>query len=169
MEIDFTSVPAPVGAESPPVRARSFITVSFNTSGAKVTQAWLRQSNFSSRCRHISVERLDSLAWEDLRNIIWNARVGVHFVFAGPQMDIYAARALALSEGAIDAEITLLETEIRDRRVYCAHCRGTTVTQEKIGTITTCSGCARELQIYHHFSRKSASYLGFMANAEEVT
>lgn len=104
----------------------------------------------------------------NLGDVVQGSKIGVHLVFSGPQTDIYAARAQALRNGAIDAEITLLQTCMTEANVYCAHCKQTTTTQNDVGATAVCSGCARELVIYHHFSRRTASYLGFMANAEET-
>lgn len=170
MASEFTSVPRPRAAvPPPPARAREIIAMSFTSAGARAADNWLEQSKPGIPQRHIQTDRGDSSALVDLMEVLQDAKVGVHVVFAGPQADIYAARAQALRNGAIDAEISLLETGAAERRVHCAHCKIATTTRNRVGNTVSCAGCARELTIYYHFSRRTASYLGFMANAEEVS
>jgi hypothetical protein len=167
MASEFTSVPRPA-AVPPPARAREILAISFTSAGARTAEAWLKQSDPRIPRRHVQLDRADSGTLADLGDVVRNAKVGVHLLFAGPQAEIYAARAQALGSGAVDAEVSLLETDAGERRVYCAHCRATTVAGNTVGATVSCSGCACELTIYHHFSRRTASYLGFKANAEEV-
>lgn len=168
MASEHTSVPRPAGAIPPPPRARETVAVSFTAAGAEAVQGWLELSGLGTPHRHIRALRADGRTLADLGEVVQGSKIGVHLVFSGPQTDIYAARAQALRKGAIDAEITLLETGVAEAKVYCAHCKETTTTQNDVGATAVCSGCARELVIYHHFSRRTASYLGFMANAEEA-
>jgi|GEM_PF-7106219 hypothetical protein len=53
------------------------------------------------------------------------------------------------------------------KHVYCPHCGTTTPSREPVGATMPCSGCGRRLEIYRHFSRRTARYLGLMADAEE--
>lgn len=168
MAPDFTSVPRPAEDPLPPARAREIVAVSFSPAGATTAQAWLRRPESGIPHRHIRTDRADPNALANVRNLVRNAKVGVRFVFTGPQADIYAARAQALTEGAVEEEITLLETDATGRQVYCPHCKATTPSRNPVGATVTCTGCTRELVIYHHFSRRTASYLGFKTNAEEV-
>lgn len=96
------------------------------------------------------------------------AMVGVRILLAGPEADVYAARAVALGSGAVDSELLLRVTGASERRVYCPHCAATTTAEVGIGGILDCSGCSRSLAVYHHFSRSTARYLGFMADAEDA-
>lgn len=168
MAPDFTSVPRPADNSSPPARAREIVAVSFSPDGATTAEAWLRLPMPGMPHRHITTDRACGTALADIQDIVQNAKVGLRLVFSGPQADIYAARARAVASGAIDDEITLLETDSTGRRVYCAHCKETTPSLNPVGATVVCSGCSRDLMIYHHFSRRTASYLGFKANAEEV-
>ncbi len=167
MAPDFTSVPRPAEDCSPPARAREIVAVSFSPAGATAAQAWLRRPAGIPH-RHITTDRACGSTLADIQDIVQNAKVGVRLVFSGPQADIYSARSRALASGAIDEEIMLLETDSAGRRVYCPHCKETTPTDRPVGAIVICSGCSRDLMIYHHFSRRTASYLGFKANAEEA-
>lgn len=168
MGLEFTSVPRPAADPLPPARAREIVAMSFTPAGTSRARAWLRRPSPDIPHRHISADRVSPNALDDVRDLVRNARVGARFVFSGPQADIYAARAQALREGAVEEEITLLETDATSRRVYCAHCKTTTPTRHPVGETVTCSGCSRSLVIYHHFSRRTASYLGYKSNAEEV-
>lgn len=168
MASEYTSVPGSAGTVPPPARAHRIVAVSFTAAGAKAAQGWLQLSGPGTPHRHIRAHRADESTLADLGDVVQGSKIGVHLVFSGPQTDIYAARAQALRNGAIDAEITLLQTCMTEANVFCAHCKETTTTQNDVGATFVCSGCARELVIYHHFSRRTASYLGFMANAEET-
>ena len=168
MASEYTSVPRPAGAVPPPALAREIVAVSFTAAGAEAAQGWLQLSGPGTAHRHIRADRADAGTLAGLGGVVQDSKVGVHLAFSGPRADIYAARAQAVRNGALDAEITLLETGAADAQVYCAHCKETTTTQNDVGATAVCSGCARELVIYHHFSRRTASYLGYMAKAEEV-
>ncbi|WP_307273389.1 dimethylamine monooxygenase subunit DmmA family protein [Arthrobacter sp. W4I7] len=143
--------------------------MSFTPAGAQIAEVWLEESNPETPRRHMRANGADGETMTQLENLLRSSRVGVHFVFSGPQADIYTARARAIDNGAIDAEITLLESVVGNLHVYCAHCKETTSTGNGIGATVRCGGCARQLVVYHHFSRRTSSYLGFMANAEEVS
>lgn len=168
MDRSFTSVPRTAGGGPPPVRAREIIAVSFTAAGADTAKEWLDASREGTLRRHIQATEADSSVLRRIGDMVKHSRVGTHLLFAGPQPDIYAARAQAIKNGAIDAEIALRETGDRSLRVSCAHCKETTVTPRAVGDTVHCAGCSRELVVYHHFSRLTASYLGYMVNAEEI-
>jgi dimethylamine monooxygenase subunit C len=105
---------------------------------------------------------------ERLKAVLNEARVGVRLVVAGPSADIYAARAAAAECGMVEEEMTLLHRVDGQRRVFCAHCRATTLVPEAAGVGIGCSGCATVLSVSEHFSRRLAAYLGYAANAEEA-
>ncbi len=96
------------------------------------------------------------------------ARVGWRLVLAGPEIDVLAARSVATGLGVLEAEISVAVTDTQRRRVFCPHCRTTTVTSEPVGGSVPCDGCGRRLFVYAHVSRRAGAYLGFMADAEEV-
>ncbi len=86
---------------------------------------------------------------------------------AGPEADVLATCAVVRAQGAVDAEITAHAVSTDRKNVLCTHCRSTTSTDADVGATCPCSGCGRELLVYHHVSRRHAGYMGFMADAEE--
>ncbi|WP_225219053.1 dimethylamine monooxygenase subunit DmmA family protein [Arthrobacter gallicola] len=97
------------------------------------------------------------------------AVVGTQLVLAGPETDVLAARTDALAYGMVSAEILLLSRSDPARRVYCPHCRTITRTVLEPGSRLCCSGCHRGLEIFDHFSRHLAAYLGVAAGIEPVS
>jgi hypothetical protein len=81
--------------------------------------------------------------------------------------------ALLRELGFDDAELTLTCTTPgspftdRDlRRVNCCHCHTVSVHPVAVGDPVDCPGCGRSLVVYHHFSRRTASYLAFTPEEE---
>lgn len=161
-----SSVPRP-GAAPPPAPAHEYFAVSFGSDGFRETEAWLQGLEPSIRHRHLAFEESDHAATGALEARLASAVVGIRVVLAGPEADVYAARATAIEQGAVDEELVLLVTGGNSRRVHCPHCQSTTVTELAVGEVVACTGCERNLVIYHHFSRRTASYLGYMVDAEE--
>lgn len=103
-----------------------------------------------------------------LREQIGSATVGWRLLLAGPQPEVLLAYAESVRGGVLDAEITAVVTDTARRRVWCSHCRATTVAEVALGAETDCAGCGRSLLVYHHVSRRHAAHLGFMTDAEEL-
>ncbi len=103
-----------------------------------------------------------------LREQIASATVGWRLLLAGSEPEVLLAYAEAVAGGVLDAEITVVVTDTARRRVWCSHCRTTTVAEVALGAQTDCAGCGRSLLVYHHVSRRHAAHLGFMADAEEL-
>ncbi|MDJ0315376.1 dimethylamine monooxygenase subunit DmmA family protein [Arthrobacter sp. H35-D1] len=104
----------------------------------------------------------------ELRSALLRSSVGIRLVLTGSPVDIHAAAAVAAECGLAEEEVTLVSDESGLRVVFCAHCRTRTETVEPIGSEVECQGCATDLEIANHFSRRQAAYLGFAANAEEA-
>lgn len=147
---------------------RSYAILSFGPDARPTAEEWHRQ-----------VADLDRPVWAwhgdsadevlaELAQRVEAAWVGWRLMLAGPQADVLAARAVATRGGLLDAEITLVVTDDRHRRVWCSHCDTTTLAEVATGDVTGCSGCGRSLLVYHHVSRRNAAYLGFMVDAEEA-
>lgn len=168
MTSTFTSVPRPTpGALL--ATARELLVVSFGDDGrAAALNTWPRGSHLAARWCEFSAARADAAALTRLRSMLATSTVGFRLLLAGPETDVYLARATALDCGALDEELTLVVTSADDRRVLCAHCKTLTETTEPIGGTVRCAGCDRLMLIYHHYSRRTASYLGFMVNAEDL-
>jgi hypothetical protein len=147
-----SSVPRwPTGDRGIDPAGRSFAVLAFDEAAATVAAIWCEE-----------IQALDAPLWyaEDasaLEEQLAGATVGWRLMLAGPQADVLAARSLAVEHGAIDAEITIVVTDDRERRVRCAHC--TTSTRTAAARVH-CAGCGRALDVHEHVSRRHAAYLG---------
>ena len=92
---------------------------------------------------------------------------GLRLMVVGPEQQVLAVQSCAIEAGMIDAELTLFATSTKARSLYCAHCKTTSSVYVGVGSVAPCSGCGRGLMVYSHLSRRSGSYLGFLADAEE--
>jgi hypothetical protein len=149
---------------------RAFAIMAFGPDAAPVGEHWHREVARLGRPVWLRrVERADETALGELDEQLDAARVGWRLMLAGPQADVLAAYAGATRAGVLAAEIAVLVTDDRHRRVWCAHCDTTSVADVATGEVTPCHGCGRSLLVYHHVSRRSAAYLGFMVDAEEAS
>jgi hypothetical protein len=87
------------------------------------------------------------------------AQVGLRVYLCGPESFVRRATAIATEAGLLAGELRTEVCGTRARRVRCAHCRAT--TEGVTTTLVPCAGCQRTLEVYHHFSRRHAAYLGF--------
>ncbi|AGP30444.1 dimethylamine monooxygenase subunit DmmA family protein [Corynebacterium terpenotabidum] len=97
------------------------------------------------------------------------AVVGDTVHLTGPEEELLLAAARLREHGFDDAEIMLTcttpgspFTDADLRRVNCCHCRTVFTTTTAVGDSVDCPGCQRSLVVYHHFSRRTASYLAYM-------
>ncbi|MFZ2177692.1 MAG: dimethylamine monooxygenase subunit DmmA family protein [Rhodococcus sp. (in: high G+C Gram-positive bacteria)] len=123
--------------------------------------------------RTSSVDDVDGSGLGMLDELLSEARIGWRFVVAGSERTVGAVRARLISAGALPAEIAAVisddTADARVRDVLCAHCRTTSHSVPvAIGGRTQCAGCAAELTVYYHFSRRHSAYLGYRADAEEL-
>jgi dimethylamine monooxygenase subunit C len=163
---NFTSVP---GSEhGAPTRGREYVLWAFGPEGYLAGAAWLEETDPGVPTEQHSAPAAEREVLAAIQASLATAVVGVRVVFAGPEADVYAARAVALDAGACGDEIVLLITSAKQRRVYCPHCRTTSVTLAPLAGTVPCSGCSRTLMVYHHFSRRTARYLGFLADTEDI-
>jgi dimethylamine monooxygenase subunit C len=147
---------------------RAFAIMAFGPGAAPVAERWHREVARLGRPVWVRrVEGADDAVLTELDERVAAARVGWRLMLAGPQADVLAAYAVATRAGFLAAEIAVLVTDDRHRRVWCAHCDTTSLAEVATGDVTPCAGCGRSLLVYHHVSRRSAAYLGFMADAEE--
>ena len=163
----FTSVPRQTPVSEMP-NAPEYLIVSFTEQGrAAAEQAWPLDGTAAGR-HHIHRPSAGPDVVIELRKQARQARVGLRVLIAGPEADVFAASSALKEAGMVDEEISPLITDTGLRRVYCTHCRATTTTRSQIGQTVVCGNCTRELLVYYHFSRRTASYLGFQVDAEEV-
>ena len=102
-----------------------------------------------------------------LTEVLRAAATGLRLMVAGPEQEVLAVQSAARAAGMIDAELTLHVTSSAYRRIYCVHCKTTSSARAAVDEVTSCAGCGRGLLIFAHLSRRSGSYLGFLADAEE--
>jgi hypothetical protein len=164
---EHTSVPrwpAEVPAVDPV--GRTLALLGFGPAGQRVVTAW-RTGGTRPVWAHVA-DRADDESLGLLAAQVAQARIGWRLMLAGPEVDVLAARSVALGLGVLDAEIRMVVTGAARKRVFCPHCRGTTETAAPVAAEVPCAGCGRRLHVYGHVSRRLGAYLGFMADAEEV-
>ncbi|WP_156910393.1 dimethylamine monooxygenase subunit DmmA family protein [Nocardia mangyaensis] len=111
----------------------------------------------------------------DVDAALASARTGWRFLVVGDGAGVARIRARIVAAGAIDEELITVVLGADDgfdagtREVFCAHCRSTTATGARIDETMTCGGCGVELVVYYHFSRRRHAYLGYSADAENLS
>jgi hypothetical protein len=164
-----TNVPVwPAEVPAPDPRAASALVLGLGEEAAEAVSAWCSALEASgARVRVAEPADVDE-ALAVLADDLATALVGWRLLVAAPEADLLRIRAAALAGGVLDAEILAHATGVSVRRVLCVHCDAVVQTTAAIGGTCTCSGCGRELHVYHHVSRRLAAYLGFMVDAEDA-
>ncbi|MHC3002924.1 dimethylamine monooxygenase subunit DmmA family protein [Gordonia metallireducens] len=104
-----------------------------------------------------------------LATALAEATVGVRVWIVADTGSALRLRAVAVNAGLEDDEIMVLTTDSDNRTeadVFCSHCRSVTRARVAIDDVVPCAGCRRDLLVYHHVSRRTGQYLGFMVDAE---
>ena len=104
-----------------------------------------------------------------LKETLGHARVGVRVRIAGSAGACLTLRAVALNAGLEDDEIAVVTAGPGLLEVFCTHCRGATRAPVEVGDTVVCGGCQRSLVVYHHVSRRTGRFLGYMVDAEAAT
>lgn len=90
--------------------------------------------------------------------------MGTRLYVAGSEMFIGSALQVANAYNLNADEIQCEHVGTLARRVYCIHCRG---YNENVTTnIVQCRRCGRQLLVRDHYSKRLASYMGVMVDAE---
>ncbi|MGY1593057.1 dimethylamine monooxygenase subunit DmmA family protein [Geodermatophilus sp. SYSU D00708] len=169
MGTEHTSVPRwPAADPGVDPAARSLTLFGFGAAGVDAVRRWLGQVPARTPVVATTTGAADAAVLAELARRVAASTVGWRLMLAGPEADVLAARAVALDGGLLDAEVRTLVTGTERKRVFCPHCRATTEADVPVGGETGCTGCGRRLFVYWHVSRRAGSYLGFMADAEEV-
>jgi phytoene/squalene synthetase len=164
-----TSVPRwPVEVPGVDTAGRAVTLLGFGTDGRALVHRWTAEVAAGTPVDVRLAGRADEETLAGLADRVAGAVVGWRLMLAGPEVDVLAARAVAIAGGALDAELRVAVTGTEQKRVYCPHCRTTTTTTAPVAGETPCDGCGRRLHVYAHVSRRTGSYLGFLADAEEV-
>ncbi|MFG1922320.1 dimethylamine monooxygenase subunit DmmA family protein [Cryptosporangium sp. NPDC048952] len=140
---------------------RAFAVMAFGGEAAGVAADWCERIRALARPVWVRrSERADEDALAALADRLRLVNVGWRLLLAGPEIDVLRAHAVALDGGALDAELRILVTDDRRRRVRCAHCAATTEADVRPDERLRCSGCGRTLVVHAHVSRVHAAYLG---------
>jgi hypothetical protein len=141
--------------------------VAFGPAAEQVAAAWRGEIGLSE----MPLVSLDAAAgpsvMERLTDVLGVSSTGLRLMVAGPEQEVLAVQSAARAAGMIDAELALHVTSAESRKVYCVHCKTTSSARAAVDELASCEGCGRELLIFAHLSRRSGSYLGFLADAEE--
>lgn len=140
---------------------RGFAVMAFGAEAAPVAARWCERIRSLGRPLWVRrSDRADEDALGALAERLRAATVGWRLLLAGPEADVLRAHAVALDGGALDAELRILVTGDRRRRVWCAHCAVTTEAAVRPDQHLPCAGCGRTLVVHPHVSRVRAAYLG---------
>lgn len=169
-QIRYSSIPVwarPAGGPTgePEGDGVDFVIVGIGPAGDAVVRGWTARLAGSPVTR-IVADELDA-ADARLREALVDAKVGVRVWICGPVGDCLALRATALVAGLEDDELYIAPTGAGPLDVSCSHCPAVTRADVEVGSVVACSGCGRNLLVYHHVSRRSGTFLGFMVDAEE--
>lgn len=170
-----TSVPAWAVADhapgeemaAPGLGGASYLLVGVGRPAALVVRMWAAAVAGTPDVRII--ETADTAAAQEaLGAALAEARVGVRVWLAGPTGACLALRGTATRAGVEDDELYVAPTSTGPVELMCVHCAGVTGTDAGIGEVVPCAGCDRNLLVYHHVSRRSGRFLGYMVDAEEA-
>ncbi|MEH3129542.1 MAG: dimethylamine monooxygenase subunit DmmA family protein [Mycolicibacterium neoaurum] len=172
-DLDVTSVPGwAVVPTTPPADTggRSWTVITLDSAAIAVAREWQRQIASVAAQSAVRVHRAADMAGAvtALRTDLEDARVGWRLMVAGPAHACLALRAEAVALGVADDEMTFASTEVAARSVQCVHCSTVNHVVVDLEDVTQCAGCCRNLLVYYHVSRRRGTYLGFMADAEEL-
>ncbi|MBR7194735.1 dimethylamine monooxygenase subunit DmmA family protein [Gordonia sp. SCSIO 19800] len=170
-QIDFSSVPTwarpgvPIEATTPAPTGNSYVLVGVGDV-AEILARW--ESALPPRATTRIHGDTDTAAAQ-LASALTEAVVGVRVWITADAGSALTLRAVALGAGLEDDEISVVPAVSAAEvtvEVFCAHCRSVTRTTAAIDDVVTCVGCRRDLLVYHHVSRRTGQYLGFMVDAE---
>ncbi|MDL9935358.1 dimethylamine monooxygenase subunit DmmA family protein [Gordonia sp. ABSL1-1] len=151
--------PDPTGA--------AYVLVGIGESGRARVRAWSSTIGAAAAVTELVAhpDDIDSVAIE-LRKIVLDGVVGLRVMLTGPSGACLRLRATAIGAGVEDDELAVDPVDDGNIDVFCAHCRTINRLAARVDDVVTCAGCARNLVVYHHVSRRTGSYLGFMSDAE---
>ena len=172
-DLDVTSVPGwAIAPTTPPAdtRGRSWTLITFDSAAIAVAHQWQRQIVSAAAESAVRMHSVTDIAdaVTALRADLADATVGWRLMVAGPARSCLSLRAEAVALGVADDEMTFASTEVTARSVQCVHCPTVNHVVVDLEDVTPCAGCGRNLLVYYHVSRRRGTYLGFMADAEEM-
>ncbi|MGV9709531.1 dimethylamine monooxygenase subunit DmmA family protein [Gordonia sp. NPDC003424] len=149
----------------PDLGERSCVVVGVGRTAESVVDRWTREFGESTEVTRIVVDDVAD-AVDELRRRIGSATVGLRVGFAGPAGACLRLRGVATSAGLEDDEIFVVCCGAGPIDIFCSHCGTTTVAIADVDELVDCAACGRTLLVYHHVSRRTGRYLGFMVDAE---
>lgn len=170
-QLAYSSVPTwarsgdPIEATTPTPTGSSYVLVGVGDV-AETLARW--ESTLPPRATTRIHGNIDSTA-SLLGSALAEAVVGVRVWITADAGSALTLRAVALGAGLEDDEIAVLPVVSGQKvgiEVFCAHCRAVTRTTSAVDDTVGCIGCRRDLLVYHHVSRRTGQYLGFMVDAE---
>lgn len=166
--LEHTSVPPwAVPGGTAPARDQdgaAYVLLGVGPEAGPVLDGWAEELRERPLVRFDSTD-LDT-ATARLGEALAEARVGVRVRVAAPSGACLALRGVAFTAGVEDDEMHLAPTALGPIDLFCVHCRSVTSTDAAIDDVVPCAGCARNLLIYHHVSRRNGRFLGFQVDAE---
>ena len=183
-QLAYSSVPAwarthgeaaPLSTNLPDATGREYVLIGVGDphaqsaagtpSAVDLVRMWAQGLSPEVRRSVLLGDQADSLAGQ-LRETLRDSTVGVRVVITGPAGSCLRLRATAIDAGLEDDEISVVPVGSGPIDVFCSHCRTTTRTVAAIDDVISCDGCARDLLVYYHVSRRTGAFLGFMVDAE---
>ena len=162
-----TSIPSWAVGEGQPVldtTGAAYLLIGVGSAAVPVLRRW--RAEVADRSVEFWVGENVRSACDVLVGALGRARVGVRVGVAGPVGACLALRAAAFGEGLEDDEFTAVTAGTGPLEVFCTHCRAaTSAAIDVVGTVV-CVGCQRKLIVYHHVSRSSGRFMGYLADAE---
>jgi dimethylamine monooxygenase subunit C len=162
-----TSIPSwALGMDEPALDAAgaAYVFIGVGSAAAPILQKWC--DDIADRSVECWVGEGVQSACAVLVEALARARVGVRVAVAGPAGACLALRAAALDLGLEDDEFVAVTAGAGQLEVFCTHCRATTSAAADVGDAVVCSDCQRNLVVYHHVSRLSGRFMGYIGDAE---
>jgi hypothetical protein len=99
-----------------------------------------------------------------LDHVLARCFMGTRLYVAGSESFIGSVVQVATKYNLNGDEVQREQCGSAARRVYCIHCKA---ANENVKTnLVKCLGCGRQLLVREHYSRRLATYMGVMADAE---
>jgi hypothetical protein len=123
-----------------------------------------RVEKFRAKGLDLSLFPTQTAAIAALDGALARCTMGTRLYIAGSESFIGAAEQVAIKYNLNPDEVQREHCGSGARRVYCIHCKA---SNEDVKTnIVKCVGCGRHLVVRDHYSRRLASYMGVMVDAE---
>ncbi|OBF23856.1 dimethylamine monooxygenase subunit DmmA family protein [Mycobacterium sp. ACS4331] len=169
--LELTSVPPWAVAPSQPdadLSGTSWTVVAVGAGADEIVETWCAKIASARPDAEVRVHRVDDgeAGGRAVSAELADARVGWRLMIAGPAAECLRVRAHAVRLDVADDEMTVASTDVTVRRVQCVHCGAHTSAPAALEDTVGCSGCARNLYVHYHVSRRQGTHLGFMVDAE---